>query len=422
MSVSWLRILGLMVVSACLAAGCSGVKKIDVGGACILNSDCNQPLVCTMGKCHDACHTTADCPAGQCVKVDNTTFCQLPAEADCSTTLSCSGGLVCASDLRCRAACLSRTDCTSEQMCVNGVCAAPSELDVNGQLPQKGPSLVADGGVNVPDASGRGADLTVGAADAQGRDAGVNDLAKPASDAPQPTQPDSGPGTGSDTKTADSGGEVNCTNCPCSDFVAKGSPGLVDDLNDGDGYILDNDGRHGGWYTYNDDTGVQTPAAPPPYVCEPQGELFRPTNGQACTSGSGFTSWGAALGVSLLTGENCISCKYDATAYTGVRFTISGSVVGSLRFMVATMDTLNVRWGGNCVDDTVCTDEYGTNVSVTTQPQVVEVPWTILRQSGWGTPALFNVKELTNLNWQVNKNTTAPVSFDSLCIDDVSFY
>ena len=177
------------------------------------------------GTCHDACQASADCPTGQsCVKTDNATLCQLPAEADCSTTLSCSGGLVCASDLRCRAACQSRTDCTSEQMCVSGVCAAPSELDVNGQLPQKGPSPIADGGADVraSAAGGQGADvaggvaevgskdssadLPVGAADARGQDVGASDLANPATDAPQSTQPDSGPGTGSDAKTADAGG------------------------------------------------------------------------------------------------------------------------------------------------------------------------------------------------------------------------
>jgi hypothetical protein len=292
------RILGLMVVSAWLAVGCSGAKKIDVGGACILNSDCNSPLVCTMGKCHDACHTSADCPTGQscvktgnsticqlpaegdcsktascgvgfvcasdqrcrtacqsstdctseqtcmsgichdacqvsadcptgqsCVKTNNTTLCQLPAEADCSKTLSCSGAFVCAPDQICRTACQSRTDCTTEQMCVGGVCAAPADLDPNGQLPQKGPSLRADGGVNAPDAGGQGADVTVapaapadagsldsgadlpvGPADARVQEASASDLANRATDAPQFTQPDSGPGTGSDAKTADSGG------------------------------------------------------------------------------------------------------------------------------------------------------------------------------------------------------------------------
>jgi len=60
---------------------CSSAKKIDVGGTCILNSDCMGSLVCTMGKCHDACHKSADCPTGQsCVKTSDSVICQLPAE------------------------------------------------------------------------------------------------------------------------------------------------------------------------------------------------------------------------------------------------------------------------------------------------------------------------------------------------------
>jgi hypothetical protein len=54
MSVSWSRLLGFMAASVWLAVGCTSAKKIDVGGTCILNSDCNGSLLCTMGKCHDA--------------------------------------------------------------------------------------------------------------------------------------------------------------------------------------------------------------------------------------------------------------------------------------------------------------------------------------------------------------------------------
>jgi hypothetical protein len=125
MSVSWFRPLGFMAALVWFAAGCSSEKKIEAGGACIMNSDCTQPLVCTEGKCHDACHTSVDCPAGQsCMNTDGVAICQLPDEAVCSQ--SCGGTLVCASDQHCRTPCQSRTACTSEQVCVSGVCAAPS--------------------------------------------------------------------------------------------------------------------------------------------------------------------------------------------------------------------------------------------------------------------------------------------------------
>jgi len=88
MSISWLRVLGLVLVPAWLAAGCGGAKGlgqatgIDVGGQCVLSSDCNQPLVCTMERCHAECHTSLDCPDRQsCITAnDQAKVCQLPGE------------------------------------------------------------------------------------------------------------------------------------------------------------------------------------------------------------------------------------------------------------------------------------------------------------------------------------------------------
>ena len=122
------RLLGLAIVSLWLVAGCSSAKKIDVGGTCVLNSDCNSPLLCTDSKCHDACHASIDCPAGEnCVKTASSTVCQLPAEASCART-PCSSAYVCASDLQCRAPCQSAADCADAQVCVTNACADPIEL------------------------------------------------------------------------------------------------------------------------------------------------------------------------------------------------------------------------------------------------------------------------------------------------------
>jgi Regulator of chromosome condensation (RCC1) repeat len=145
MSVPSLRVLGFVMISASLAVGCSSPSKIDLGGTCILNSDCNGTLVCTMGKCHDACHTSADCPTGQsCVKTSDTTICQLPAEASCSGTSSCDNGLSCAPDQHCRTGCLSVANCTPGQVCASNFCADPNDPNlVNGQFP---PKVGADAG------------------------------------------------------------------------------------------------------------------------------------------------------------------------------------------------------------------------------------------------------------------------------------
>jgi len=134
MSIS--RVLGLMVLSVWLAAGCSSAKKIDVGGTCIINSDCTGSLVCTSGLCHIACRVSTDCPAGQsCMKTSDSAVCVLPAEVTCSATSSCKNGLSCAPDQHCRTGCLSSTNCTPNQVCASNFCADPNDPDlVNGQI------------------------------------------------------------------------------------------------------------------------------------------------------------------------------------------------------------------------------------------------------------------------------------------------
>jgi photosystem II stability/assembly factor-like uncharacterized protein len=144
------RIVGPSCLALVLLAGCSS-KKLDVGEKCLLNSDCNSPLVCTIGTCHMGCRETRDCPAGQsCTMAGGVGVCQLPAEAECSATVACGPLWICASDLRCRANCSTAANCAGGQVCVQGFCADTQELEVTtGELPQK--QMLADAAV--PDAA-----------------------------------------------------------------------------------------------------------------------------------------------------------------------------------------------------------------------------------------------------------------------------
>ena len=135
------RFLGLMIVSAWLAAGCTSPKKIDVGGTCILNSDCGGSLVCTWGICHVACHASADCPKGQsCIIASaQSTVCQGPTP--CTYNSDCQAGLICAVDRQCRQQCQKSVDCTNGQTCTTtNTCAEQSQVDSNKDL------LMPDGG------------------------------------------------------------------------------------------------------------------------------------------------------------------------------------------------------------------------------------------------------------------------------------
>jgi hypothetical protein len=146
-SVSRLRVLGFVVTLACLAVGCNDLKKIEVGATCLLNTDCNQPLVCTMSRCHEGCRATVDCPVGEiCTRVGDIGVCQLPDEAKCTADVPCGPLLICAPDLRCRASCSTPADCMGGQVCVQNVCAERVELDVSGQLPQMAAPPIPDAG------------------------------------------------------------------------------------------------------------------------------------------------------------------------------------------------------------------------------------------------------------------------------------
>jgi len=107
----------------------------------MLNSDCNQSLVCTMGKCHDACHQSSDCPVGQsCIATsDQSRVCQLSTEIRCLYASDCAPPLKCAVDQRCRNQCQTSLDCLTGQTCTTtGTCAEPNQLDTDGNLTAPG--------------------------------------------------------------------------------------------------------------------------------------------------------------------------------------------------------------------------------------------------------------------------------------------
>lgn len=66
------------ILFALLISGCGGDKKTPpVGTICMRNSECNNPLSCSFGRCHETCVETRDCPVGQrCLKLAAGSVCQ----------------------------------------------------------------------------------------------------------------------------------------------------------------------------------------------------------------------------------------------------------------------------------------------------------------------------------------------------------
>jgi hypothetical protein len=161
-----LRSLSVLVAATgALAAGvgCSDHKTTPPGKACIINSDCNNPLSCSFGKCHEACRANGDCPGGgRCVwtgpasadggaSADSVRVCLL--EHECTQNSGCLDPLVCGRDLECRNECEADRDCPNEtDRCVIGgpngekVCAEPDRVDPgNGELKPPADAGVGDG-------------------------------------------------------------------------------------------------------------------------------------------------------------------------------------------------------------------------------------------------------------------------------------
>jgi hypothetical protein len=162
-------------LTAIMAASCSGSsKKLDLGGQCVHNSDCNDPLSCQFATCHQQCVVSRDCPTGQqCVAaVDGSGVCQTPTEAACSAANPvCGGALVCYANSTCVNACTSAKKCPlTSQTCVNNAYCLGPEL-ANSDAGAAGAGGGVDAGVDGAAGIGGSTGPTGGSG---GSDAGVD--------------------------------------------------------------------------------------------------------------------------------------------------------------------------------------------------------------------------------------------------------
>lgn len=128
-----------LALAAAMAAGCSGddeLRKAGLAEGCLVNTDCENPLICAFRRCHKQCADSRDCPAGQrCVISDRPAFvCQLDDERQCTYHSQCAEPQICAADGQCRNQCASDRDCVPGQQCANGTCAETTEVDPGGNL------------------------------------------------------------------------------------------------------------------------------------------------------------------------------------------------------------------------------------------------------------------------------------------------
>ena len=70
---------GLVMFMLSLGPGCASDRGV-VSSPCVRNTDCQESLVCTFGRCHRVCVTSRDCPDRQeCIDA-GTPVCRLPTD------------------------------------------------------------------------------------------------------------------------------------------------------------------------------------------------------------------------------------------------------------------------------------------------------------------------------------------------------
>ena len=98
---------------------CGEVTRGILGDQCELNSECDAPLVCRLGRCRKECATNADCDARtSCVKdAEGFGACQLADERMCDLDSECPEPLVCRGDSDARQ-CVN--ECETDRDCIAG--------------------------------------------------------------------------------------------------------------------------------------------------------------------------------------------------------------------------------------------------------------------------------------------------------------
>jgi hypothetical protein len=116
--------LAIAALISLTVSSCGSSNAAALAQACSINSDCNSPLACAFGRCHNACTESRDCPADErCVSSGSTGVCQLTTESTCSATVLCQTGQVCGTDSQCRSQCSVTNTCISGNICLQGATA-----------------------------------------------------------------------------------------------------------------------------------------------------------------------------------------------------------------------------------------------------------------------------------------------------------
>jgi aryl-phospho-beta-D-glucosidase BglC (GH1 family) len=188
------------------------------------------------------------------------------------------------------------------------------------------------------------------------------------------------------------------------------NPRIIDTLEDGDGAICANSGRNGEWFVANDETGTQSPGSSSEIartLSSPRGA----STAAAHTSGSGFTDWGAILGVTLVKGDGRLD-YFDASSFAGLRFHARGT--GTVLASVTTGRTAPAP-DGYCEED-ACYHPFRAEVVLGSDWVPNLLPFDGLESNALGVMTAQDRRELLTIEFLATSE-----DFD-FWVDDLGFY
>ncbi|MEP6653385.1 MAG: hypothetical protein ABJA82_08510 [Myxococcales bacterium] len=195
----------------------------------------------------------------------------------------------------------------------------------------------------------------------------------------------------------------------------EGYEPLIDDMEDGDGFICDATGRHGHWYTISDQSSTDlTPAGnfDPSLIPGRRGT----SQYAAHIAGSGFTDF---VGMTFDLNQIGLSRQtFDASTVDGIKFWMKSTT--PIEIELPTPDILPPGLGGECAETSVnCFNAFAFEISAPSADWLeYEVPFAALRQLRGGS-AVWNPRHLYGAAFLPAPGSAS--KFD-VWVDDVRFY
>ncbi len=206
-----------------------------------------------------------------------------------------------------------------------------------------------------------------------------------------------------------SGGAGGTSTCP----ALASDEELIDDLNDGDRYIMPVSGRVGAWKDAHDDSpnAKMFPDPATGFVPSQTGDSCRKY--AAYVSGGGYVDWGASFGFGL-------GAPYDASKYMGISFWARIDQGTSQVLRVAFPDKDTDVNGALCQGNTGpngCYDYHGQRITLTSTWTKYTVSFASLTQEPWGRQAPFDPATLYEVQFQIPSGAAA----FGYWVDDIAF-